>query len=62
MIKKITKILKKVIMAAIIIYAYNKIALPINAVIPINLITIFLVTILGMPAIVSLVVFSLIFF
>ena len=62
MIKKIIKVLKKVIMAAIIIYAYNKIALPINAVIPMNLVTIFLVTVLGMPAIVSLVVFSLIFF
>jgi len=62
MIKKVFKILKKVLMATVLIYAYNKIAVPINAVIPINIITVFLVSLFGIPAIISLVVFSLMFF
>ena len=62
MIKKIFKVLKKVIMAAVLLYAYNKFAVSLNATIPINYITISLVTFLGIPAIVGLVLFSIFMF
>lgn len=62
MLKKLLKIVKKVLMAAILLYAYNKIAVSINAIIPINAFTIMLVSILGIPVIISLFVFFVIVF
>lgn len=62
MLKKLLKIVKKVLMAVILLYAYNKIAVSINAIIPINVFTIMLVSILGIPVIISLFVFFVIVF
>ena len=62
MLKKISKILKKVIMAAVLLYAYNRFAVSFNAIIPINFITIVFVSILGIPAMIGLVLFNFIFF
>lgn len=59
MFKKILKFIKKIIVSMIIIFAYNKISFSLNAMIPINLITIILVSLFGIPAIVMLVVFYL---
>lgn len=59
MFKKIMKFIKKIIVSMIIIFAYNKISFSLNAMIPINLITIILVSLFGIPAIVMLVVFYL---
>lgn len=59
MLKKIIKLIKKVVMAAILIFAYNKVSLSLNATIPINFGTIFFVTIFGIPAIFFLVIFYL---
>lgn len=59
MFKKIMKFIKKIIVSMIIIFAYNKISFSLNAIIPINLITIILVSLFGIPAIVMLVVFYL---
>lgn len=50
MLKRLFKVLKKVIFSVFLIYSYNIIAEPLGLIIPINLITIFLVTILGVPA------------
>lgn len=59
MFKKIMKFIKKIIVSMIIIFAYNKISFSLNAMIPINLITIILVSLFRIPAIVMLVVFYL---
>ena len=62
MLKKFFLVLKKVIMAAILLYAYNKLAISFNAIIPINIVTIAFVSVLGIPAMVGLVLFDLLFF
>ena len=60
MLKKIINVIKKIIMAVLLIYAYNKLALPLNVIIPMNIITVFLVALCGIPSILMLVLFSLI--
>lgn len=60
MLKKIFKIIKKIIMASILIFAYNKISLSLNATIPLNFVTILSVTVFGIPAIFFLVIFYLV--
>lgn len=59
MLKKFLVLLKKIIISVLLIYAYNKLSLPLNIIIPINLITIFLVTLFGIPSILMLILFSL---
>lgn len=60
MLKKVFNIIKKIIVAVLLIYAYNKLALPLNIIIPINIITILLVALCGIPSILMLILFSLI--
>ncbi len=60
MFMKIINIIKKFIMSVLFIYAYNKLALPLDIIIPINVITVLLVTLCGIPAILMLILFSLI--
>lgn len=60
MLKKIFSIVKKIIVAVLLIYAYNKLALPLDVVIPMNIITILLVALCGIPSILMLVLFSLV--
>lgn len=62
MLKKVFKILKKIIMAAVLLYAYNQFAVSFNAIIPINFITILSVSIFGIPAMVGLILFNFMFF
>lgn len=62
MIKKILILLKKIIFGIFIIYGYNILASPLNLFIPINIITISLVTILGMPALLALILIMLVVF
>lgn len=59
MVKKILIILKKIIMSAFLLYAYNLMAQPLNLIIPINIFTVLLVSILGIPAIFALIVILL---
>ena len=59
MIKKIFNIIKKFIVAVLLIYAYNKMTLPLDIFIPMNIFTILLVTFCGIPSIIMLVLFSL---
>lgn len=62
MIKKIFNIIKRIVFSVFLIYGYNLIAEPLNIIIPINFITVGLVTILGIPALLSLIVILLIVF
>lgn len=55
MFKKIFKVIKRVIMSVFLLYGYNLIAAPLGFIIPINLITILLISLLGIPALLSLV-------
>ena len=54
-------VVKKVIMASILIYAYDSLTLPLNVMIPINFFTVFLVSVFGVPAMFGLVLFNFIF-
>lgn len=60
-LKKIFLIMKKVILSVLVIYAYNKLSLPLDIFIPMNFVTIFLVSIFGIPSMLMLILFSLIF-
>lgn len=55
MLNGIVKILKKIILSSLIIYAYNMLSFPLNLLIPINIVTVLLVTILGFPALLGLI-------
>lgn len=52
--KNILVIVKKIIMSYVILYGYNLIAVNFNMVIPINVITILLITLLGVPSLLAL--------
>lgn len=60
MLKRLFDVVKRVVMAVLFIYAYNKLALPLNVIIPINIITVLLVSLCGIPSILMLVLFSLV--
>ena len=60
MLKKVFNLIKKFILAVLLIYAYNKMTLPLDLFIPMNVFTILLVTICGIPSIIMLILFSLI--
>jgi inhibitor of the pro-sigma K processing machinery len=62
MLKKIYRIIKSLIVGALILYAYNIIASPLNLIIPINVITVLLVSFLGFPALFALVLLLVIAF
>lgn len=59
MLKKIYKLVAKFVFSFLLIYGYNLIISPINMVIPFNIITLSYVTLLGIPAFLSII---LIFF
>jgi len=52
---KIFKILKKIIISSFLVYGYNLLAQPLNLIIPINVITVSAVSLLGIPALFSLI-------
>lgn len=62
MIKKLFNILKKIIISAFILYGYNLIVTPINLTIPINLITVGILTLFGIPALFALIIVLIIIF
>ena len=61
MILRLFKLLKKVVIATLLIYSFDVFAVSLNLSIPINLITIFLVTLFDVPALMCLVLFSFTF-
>ncbi len=62
MIKKLCKFLKRIIISAFILYGYNLIVTPINLTIPINFITISLLTLFGIPALFALIIILIVVF
>ena len=58
MLNKLFNIIKKIIVAVLLIYTYNKMALPLDLFIPMNVITIGFVTLCGIPSIIMLILFS----
>lgn len=62
MIKKMFNILKRIIISAFILYGYNLIVTPINLTIPINLITVGLLTVFGIPALFALIIVLIVVF
>jgi len=62
MFKKFFKLVKKVVVAFLIIYTYNVLSTPLNLTIPINLITVTFVTFLGIPALFLFVIMMMMFF
>ncbi len=61
MLMKIINIFKKIILAVLFIYTYNKLTLPLNIIIPINIVTVVLVSVCGIPSILMLILFSLLY-
>lgn len=62
MLKKIFVIVKRIIVSAFILYGYNLIVSPLDLSIPINIITVGLLTVFGIPALLSLIVILVLVF
>lgn len=62
MLKKLFKLVKKVIFSSFLLYGYNILAMPLNVIVPINLITIFTITLLGFPALLGFIGIYIILF
>jgi len=60
MIKKILNVIKKIILAVLLIYIYNTMTLPLDLFIPMNIFTILLVSVCGIPSVIMLILFSLV--
>ncbi len=57
--QKILCFIRNIILSAVILYGYNLIAVNFNMMIPINLFSILLLTFLGAPSLVALVLFKI---
>lgn len=55
MFKIIFSVIKKIIFSFLIIYGYNLLAVHLNATLPINIITVGIVSVLGTPSLIALV-------
>lgn len=55
MLKKILKVVRNIIISVVLLYSLNLILRPLNINIPINVINVSLITILGIPALISLI-------
>ena len=62
MFKILFNLLKKIVFSVFLIYGFNIIAEPLNLIIPINIITVGAITLLGMPALLSLIAIYFIVF
>jgi len=60
--EKIKVYLRRLIVTFLLIYGYNNLVMPINMTIPINIYTIFLVYVFGLPSLLALIVIKIIFF
>lgn len=59
---KIVKLLKRIIFSALLLYSYNLLAESLNLIIPINIVTISILTILGVPSLFFLIAIMVICF
>lgn len=62
MLKKIYKLLKKIVVSAFILYSYNLISVPLNLIVPINISTVSILTIFGIPSLFALIAILLIIY
>jgi len=62
MLKKILKLFKRIVISAFILYGYNLIASPLNLMVPINIISVSILTILGIPALFALIIILVVIF
>ena len=62
MLKKIFKLLRNIFISIIILYSLNLLLQPLNINIPINIITVTLLTLLGFPILISLIMIFLIIY
>ena len=58
-LKKIYEILKRIIISVFLLYSFNLVMLPLEIMIPINMITVVGITVLGFPALLSFLVILL---
>lgn len=58
MIKKLYKLIKQLSLSFLLLYGYN-ILVPFRAIIPINVITLFLITVFSYPALITLIIIKL---
>lgn len=58
MINFIKRIVKNIVLGAFVLYGYNLIAVNFNMMIPINYITLIIVSILGAPGLIVLILFK----
>ena len=57
---KIIDVIKRIVMSFFVLYGYNLIAVNFDLVIPINIATIGLITILGVPSLIALLLFKIV--
>ncbi len=62
MIKNLFCIIKKIIFSIVLLYSFNIMVQPLNIIIPINIITISFISVLGIPALMSLIIIFLVAF
>ena len=60
MLKKIFNVIKKIVMAAFILYGFNLIMSPLSIIVPINIITVLVVATLGFSGLLGLIVILLV--
>ena len=56
---KVIDLLKKIVFSTFLLYGYNLIAVNFNLIIPINVITVLIITFLGAPGIFALILFKI---
>lgn len=62
MLKKIWNIFKKFVFSGFLLYGYNILAAPLEIIVPINVITLVVTTILGFPALLGFIVIHVLVF
>lgn len=53
--KKIFKIIKRIVFSSFLLYGYNLLIQPLGLIIPINVVTVGIISILGIPAMLALI-------
>jgi hypothetical protein len=62
MLKKFIKIIKKIVFSSFLLYGYNLLAVPLNIIIPINIVNVAFISFCGIPALFSLILIHIIVF
>ena len=62
MLKIILKIVKRIIFSSFLLYGYNLLMGPLNLIVPINIITVFALSLFGVPALISFIFVYIIVF